>query len=35
MEGLPPGCMPIEDSPAVEIDECLLTHMGNPYLPTV
>ena len=35
MEGLPPGCMPIEDSAAVEIFECLFTHMDNPDLPTV
>ena len=32
--GLPEGFRPVEDSPSVEIDECLLTHMGNPDLST-
>ena len=32
--GLPEGSRPVEDSLAVEMDECLLTHMGNPDLST-
>ena len=32
--GLPLGCLPYENSPACEIDECLLTHMGDEHLTT-
>ena len=31
--GLPEGARPYEDSPACEIDETLLTHLGPEELP--
>lgn len=35
VQGLPVGCFPVENSPGIEIDESLITHIGPEHLTTV